>query len=233
MKKLICLAICIMALFCTSCEYNGPANSNKGDTYVDLGLSVKWARCNIGANSPEDYGDYFAWGETKTKKTFSWDNYKYCTWESNDGYLISINKYVTDEDYGIVDDKETLELVDDVASCKYGKSWRMPTERELAELQSKCEWIWMSIRGVYGYKVIGPNGNSIFLPAAGYYNYENKEEMGFEFFGAGELGLYWSSSLADYDQYATCLELYEDEAHISFTSRYCGFTIRPVYPFVD
>ena len=198
--------------------------SLNGPEYVDLGLSVKWATMNVGASSPEDYGDYFAWGETSTKSTYDWSTYKYCN-----GSSTSLTKYNTSSSYGIVDNKTTLELSDDAARANLGGSWRMPTDAEMTELREQCTWTWTTQNGVNGYKVTSKsNGNSIFLPAAGYRNESSRVN-------AGSRGYYWSSSL-DTDS--------PDHAwHVSFASNYLGrigynryhgrcygFSVRPVCP---
>ena len=127
--------------------------------YVDLGLSVKWATFNLGATSPEDYGDYFAWGETEPKEEYTWANYKWC-----DGTDTHITKYNTS------DGKITLELEDDAAHVNWGSNWRMPSKDELKELIDSCQWERATLNDVVGNKITGPNGNSIFIPAAGSYN---------------------------------------------------------------
>src|SRR5574344_1631974 len=119
---------------------------------IDLGLSVKWASCNVGASSPEGYGGYYAWGETEEKRNYSLKTYKY--YDSSTGY-IDIGSNISGTQY-------------DVAHVKWGGNWRMPTQEEFQELCSKCKSTWTTYKGVYGRKFIGPNGNSIFLPAAGY-----------------------------------------------------------------
>ena len=151
--------------------------------YVDLGLSVKWATMNVGAHAPEEYGDYFAWGETEPKSTYSWETYKWCN-----GSETTMTKYCTKSDYGTIDNKTVLELSDDAAHANWGGTWRMPTVDEIKELDEKCKWEWTTQNGVNGQKVTGPNGNSIFLPAAGFRN-------GSRLFNAGHYGDYWSSSL--------------------------------------
>ena len=156
---------------------------DNGHEYVDLGLSVKWATCNIGANSPEEYGDYFAWGEIEPKEKYDMDTYKH-------GENYNYTKYC-DKGYGILDNRKTLELEDDAATANWGGMWRIPTMDELLELETRCTWTWTTQNGVDGYDVVGPNGNSIFLPAAGY-RYS-------EYIYAGENGSYWSSSL--YNEY--------------------------------
>ena len=155
--------------------------------YVDLGLpsGIKWATCNVGATTPEEYGDYFAWGETEPKDNYSWSTYKYCN-----GTYDTMTKYCTDSEYGTVDNKTVLELEDDAAHVIWGGNWRMPTKAEQDELRNtnNCTWEWTTQNGVNGYKVTSVvNGNSIFLPAAGYRGGGN--------LFAGSYGGYWSSSL--------------------------------------
>ena len=149
--------------------------------YVDLGLpsGTLWATRNIGANSPEESGDYFAWGETEPKEEYYMSNYK---WYDYDNELFT--KYCTDSGYGMIDDKE-LEPRDDAAWANWGPSWRMPSLEQLRELKEKCSWEWIERNGTSGYLVTGPNGNTIFLPAAGEASFPNAE---------GE-GYYWSRTL--------------------------------------
>ena len=147
----------------------GVSGSYNGHSYVDLGLSVKWATCNLGASKPEEYGDYYAWGETETKTNYGWSTYKWCK-----GDYDKLTKYCPSNKsgywagYGSPDGKTSLELSDDVAHIKLGGKWRLPTDAEWTELRERCKWTWTSTNSVNGYKVTGPNGNSIFLPAAGY-----------------------------------------------------------------
>ena len=131
------------------------ANSHKGHEYVDLGLSVKWATCNVGATTPEGYGDYFAWGETQPKTTYNWSTYKYCN-----GSYYTLTKYCVDYSYGTVDNKTTLELTDDAARVNWGGKWRMPTKAEYNELKnsSNCTWTWTQKSGVRG---LPKNRNSL------------------------------------------------------------------------
>ncbi|MBQ0095524.1 MAG: Ig-like domain-containing protein [Bacteroidetes bacterium] len=160
--------------------------------YVDLGLSVKWATCNVGAEKPEDYGDYFAWGETETKSDYSWSTYKYCK-----GSYDSMTKYCDNSSYGyngFTDNNSVLDPEDDAAHVNWGGDWRMPTKAEKDELRntSNCTWTWTTMNGVNGYKVVskksGYAGNYIFLPAAGY-------RGGTALYRVGSDGYYWSSSL--------------------------------------
>jgi len=189
-----------------------------GHEWVDLGLSVKWATCNVGADSPEDYGDYYAWGETTTKSDYSWETYKWCK-----GTNKTMTKYCTNSDYGTVDNRTTLTSSDDVATVKWGSKWRMPTWEEMKELDEDCTWTWTTQSGVKGMKVTGPNGNSIFLPAAGY-------RYGTDLSGRGSYGYYWSATLGeDYSYYAYGLYLLSGNSRwLCNWYRGSGRTVRPV-----
>ena len=196
--------------------------------YVDLGLSVKWATCNVGATAPEEYGDYFAWGETSPKSDYSWSTYKYCK-----GSYDSMTKYCTNSSHGyngFTDSKTVLDPADDAASVNWGGSWRMPTSDDWAELRNtgNCTWTWTTLNGVNGYKVVskksGYAGNWIFLPAAGYRNDP-------DLYGVGSHGLYWSSSLLTsfpYDAYY--LYFYSSGVVWSELNRDYGHSVRPVCP---
>ena len=188
--------------------------------YVDLGLSVKWATCNVGANSPEEYGDYFAWGEIEPKEEYSWSTYKYCV----DNYD-NLTKYCTqsyDGKDGFTDNKTVLDPEDDAATVNWGGVWRMPTKAEQQELVDNCTWTWTTQNGVNGYKVTGPNGNSIFLPGAGYM-YSSS------LYCAGSVGSYWSRSLnTDNPNHAYCVDFDSDNVGWSHYYRYFGLSVRPV-----
>ena len=201
----------------TTLEPETPAN---GHEYVDLGLSVKWATMNVGATSPEEYGDYFAWGETKPKSDYNWGTYKWC-----DGDYNNMTKYCISSDFGIVDNKTKLEPEDDAATVNWGGAWRMPTKEEQVELITECNWTLDTMNGVDGYTVTGPNGNSIFLPISGYFSDTNVEDIGYN-------GTYWSSELkSDYSSQAYVIDIYNDGDISLFTnSRYYGLSIRPVLP---
>ena len=179
--------------------------------YVDLGLpsGLKWATCNVGANAPEEYGYYFAWGEVEPKTTYNWDTYKYY-----DGS--NLTKYTGN------DSKTVLDPEDDAATVNWGGAWRMPTKAEQDELREKCTWVWTSQNGVNGYKVTGPNGNSIFLPAAGDV-YEGNLRVD------GSWGNCWSSSLyTDYPNSAYRVYFGSDFVGRANSNRYYGLTVRPV-----
>ncbi len=189
---------------------------------VDLGLSsgILWATCNVGATSPEDYGAYFAFGETKPKENYDW---------SKDGeYKWGIYKPSISPDYGMTnynntDGKTTLESSDDAATANWGSDWRMPTYAEIQELESQCEcvWTWKEYNGVNGYEVKGKNGNSIFLPAAGYV-------CGTKFYDVGSHGRYWSSDIND-TRAALHLSFDADIPYSGSALRCYGLPIRPVY----
>ena len=185
---------------------------------IDLGLSVKWASCNVGANSPEDCGGYYAWGETKEKNYYDWSTYKWCN-----GDCYTITKYTTNSNFGAVDNKTTLDLSDDVAHVNWGGSWRMPTSNEVKELYDNCTWNWTTQSGVYGYRVTGPSGNSIFLPAAGHC-------MDGDVLHRDSYGIYWTSTLYK----ITCDCAYglhfgtDNIVWNNYYDRFVGRTIRPV-----
>ena len=155
-----------------------------GHEWVDLGLSVKWATCNVGATKPEEYGDYFAWGEVESKEVYDWSTYKYCA-----GTNTTMTKYCNKSGFGnngFTDNKTELDPEDDAAAVNWGGAWRMPTKAEQDELKNNCTWNWTTQNGVNGYKVIGPNGNSIFLPITGFmYGKDLTDD---------EWGFYWSNA---------------------------------------
>ena len=185
-----------------------PAN---GHEYVDLGLSVKWATCNVGANSPEEYGDYFAWGETSTKETYDYDN---CPTSR-----LSISEL---QSQGYIDSEGNLTSQYDAATANWGGDWRMPTYDELNELRNRCTWTWMTQNGVYGYNVEGPNGNSIFLPAAGLRD-------GSSLLLAGSSGYYWNSTPNEiFGGSAYGLSFYSDYHYVSNYGRYDGRSVRSI-----
>ena len=156
--------------------------------YVDLGLpsGTLWATCNVGADNPEDYGDYFAWGETEPKNDYSWSTYQYCMGSNN-----TLTKYCNDLScgYNLFHDNLTILLPeDDAAMANWGADWRMPTEEEWQELYNNTTHTWTTQNGVSGMLFTASNGNSFFLPAAG-------RRWNTEFDDDGICGYYWSSSL--------------------------------------
>ena len=207
-------------VFTTESVLSEPTGTENGYGYVDLGLSVKWATMNVGATKPEEYGDYFAWGETSTKSTYNWSTYTLCKGSSS-----TLTKYNTNSSYGTVDNKTQLELSDDAARANWGGSWRMPTDAEMTELRSNCTWTWTTQNGVNGYKVTSKsNGNSIFFPAAG-------SRSGSSLDYAGSSGLYWSSSLyTDYPNLAWYMSVKSGYVDRHYYHRYRGHAVRPVCP---
>lgn len=178
---------------------------------IDLGLSVQWASFNVGANSPEEYGNYFAWGETAPKSSYYRD--------SSVTYGLSISQL---ESRGIIGDDGNLTSSYDAATANWGEGWRIPTETEVQELIDECTWRWTTQNGVYGRKVTGPNGSSIFLPAAGHRGYST-------LYDDGSYGHYW---------YATPCSNSDNAYYLSFGSvnvgfykyyRFFGLVVRPVY----
>lgn len=230
---------------------NGNGNGGEGNPpsstyqYVDLGLSVKWATFNVGATAPEEYGDYYAWGETepyyeagyarenpqahwKDGKSggYSWSSYKYCK-----GDYDTMTKYCNKSSYGnngYTDTKTTLDPEDDVAHVKWGGSWRMPTVNESIELLNNCTWTWTTVNGVNGYRVTsnksGYTDRSIFLPAAGC-----RYDATLSNFRS--YGYYWSSSLSTDDpDHARYLIFYSGSHYTNSSYRDRGRSVRPVCP---
>ena len=198
---------------------------NESPEYVDLGLSVKWATCNIGATKPEEYGDYFAWGEVSPKDSFSEENHKWIrTWwhETEDGScpIPGYHSHTEFTKYHInVDGKTILDKEDDAAVVNWGENWRMPTWDETKELLDKCIWEMTSQNGVSGFKVTGTNGNSIFLPA----DFSFGSQSGYS---------YWTSTVDyKYNAYQHAIMLYLDDdgdAYWEIGGRYDGKMVRPV-----
>ena len=199
-------------------KFKTPFDAN-GYDYVDLGLpsGLKWATCNVGAAKPEEFGSYFAWGETEEKAHYGWESYTWCSGSEN-----TMTKYCTDKYYGAADEKTILEADDDVAHVQWGGSWRMPTAEEMQELSSKCVWEWTTLNYVNGYRVTGPNGNSIFLPAAGC-RYAAKLDA------VGRYGFYLSGSLyTNNGNYSSLLYFSRFSYDCYNNYRYYGHTVRPV-----
>ena len=184
---------------------------SNGHDWVDLGLpsGTKWATCNVGADTPEGYGDYFAWGETATKEIYNWSTYRYY-----DGSTLT--KYTSSDNLTV------LEASDDAASANSGTGWRMPTREDMNELFNNCTHEWTIQNGVNGRKFTGNNGNSIFIPAAGYRSFDI-------FNNVGLAGIYWSSSRADDNGCAWLLDFASDYHGINWEGYFSGFSVRPVY----
>ncbi|MBO6078483.1 MAG: hypothetical protein J6P66_07020 [Bacteroidaceae bacterium] len=236
-----------------SVYFSGQESPAANYEYVDLGLSVKWATFNVGATKPEEYGDYYAWGEIepyydagyaqeypqvhwKEGKSagYDWSSYKWCAGSSR-----TLTKYCNKSDYGNEGFTDTLTVLapeDDVAHVKWGGSWRMPTQKEQEELLNNCTWTGTTLNGVDGYRVTGKKegytDRSIFLPAANSRN-------GTNYAGVGGGGEYWSSSLfIDFPYRARFLHfnyiyygsVRNDYLGVGIHSRDAGRSVRPVCP---
>ena len=169
-------------------SFTTESDGSGGHEYVDLGLpsGILWATCNVGASTPEGYGDYFAWGETQPKEEYSWNTYQYCN-----GNETTLTKYCSDSDYGyngFMDNLTTLLPEDDAATANWGDDWRMPTKVEWQELYNNTTCTWTTQNGVSGRLFTASNGNSIFLPSAGFRYVSSAYE-------SGNNGYYWSGTL--------------------------------------
>ena len=189
--------------------------------YVDLGLpsGTLWATCNVGAYAPEEYGDYFAWGETLPKETYNWSTYRYCNGEEN-----ALIKYCSNSDYGyngFVDNLTYLLPEDDAATSNWGSNWRMPYWDEWQELIDNTTSVWTMQNGVYGRLFTAQNGNNLFLPAAGIY----RDDL---FLGAGIEADYWSRTLDEYPTYVLTFEFNSSLCGGDYDRRFYGFPVRPV-----
>ena len=215
---------------------NEPETLGPGDA-VDLGLTVKWAACNVGATKPSEYGDSFAWGDItpyyepgysqsdspvwKLGKDagYSWTSYKWCN-----GEWKTLTKYNNSKSYGpVVDYKSKLEEADDAAAqAGWTGTWRTPTADEWSELIDNCTWVWTTLNGTRGYKVTGSNSNSIFLPAAGYWPET--------YFGEKDItGLYWGSNYnSGMPFYGAYISFAAGNKEVTYTARNFGFSVRPV-----
>lgn len=223
MKKILLLMAIVLPYVLISCDNkkDEPVTPEEHE-YVDLGLpsGTLWATCNVGANAPEEYGDYFAWGETAPKEVYSWETYKWCK-----GSHDTMTKYCTQNDFGFngfTDGKTELDPNDDAATANWGSSARMPSIEQIQELMESCTWKWTTRNGVYGELGTGPNGNTIFLPAA-------SERHNDSFGTPGHNGYYWSrSSYSKHVQGAYFLFFYQFGMYCDGDERFLGRTVRAV-----
>ena len=200
------------------------------DGYVDLGLpsGTLWATCNVGASAPEEFGDYFAWGETDPKDYYDWSTYKWCNGEEG-----TLTKYCNDSSLGyngFVDNKTELDSEDD-AACAHYPGGRIPSWEQIQELCDSCTWQYTKLNGVKGMLVTGPNGNTMFLPSA---SFRDDSPDGYVSLG----GFYWSRTLVPYDSNSSIgLGIYLRAESIgrqidiwctTYDYRYVGFTVRAV-----
>ena len=203
-------AVVLLTLGMASCERDDDTK------WVDLGLpsGLLWATCNLGATNSEDYGDYYAWGETSVKGAYDWSTYRYATVDA-DCYLQTLTKYNTSDTYGTIDNKTTLEASDDVATAVLGSGARIPTEAEWDELISNTTSELTTLNGVYGWKFTASNGNSLFLPAPGlHYDLDLLYDV--------EEGHYWSSSLRESKPYIALSFYFNNDPDDSNPKMYGG-----------
>lgn len=194
----------------TNEELTGEIN---GHEWVDLGLpsGLKWAVCNVGASIPEEFGNYYSWGETEPKSEYTSIN--------SLTYKVSFRQL---KKSGIIDDSGTLTKEYDAASVNWGDEWRMPTIEEYGELIDECTWNFASFNGINGYLVTGPNKKNIFLPAAAFQQGSTIENI-------GNFGDYWSSSVVNELSGISHSLGYSSKSHGRRRyARYAGRTIRPV-----
>lgn len=200
----------------------GVTASANGHDYVDLGLpsGTKWATCNVGADSPLAYGDYFAWGDTSPRETYDWSTYIWCNADED-----LLTKYCDNPNCGnngFADYLTVLVASDDAATANWGTEWEMPTYTKMTELKNRCSITWSIQNGVNGCLFIGPNGNSIFLPAAG-------NRFGSSSGGVETYGSYWTSSVTSgFPSGAKKLFFDANVCTIDNNDRYCGQPVRPV-----
>jgi len=198
-------------------------NSLNGHEYVILGLpsGTRWATCNVGATSPEGYGNYFAWGEVIPKTTYNWSTYKYCNGNYN-----QLTKYCDESNLGyngFTDNLTTLQSGDDAATTNWGNGWYMPTWKDWEELYQHTTNTWTTRNGVSGRLFTASNGNSLFLPAAGC-TYRREGEL----YDVGRFGYYWSSGLNYHPEAAYDCNVCSGYCLLGSKPRYYGLSVRPV-----
>ena len=224
MKKVMQAVAALMLIMFVAVGCN---KEKDGQVYVDLGLpsGTLWATCNVGASVPEEYGDYFAWGETSTKARFNWRNYKYC----KDGYCRDLTKYCFDHNEGyqdFTDELTELQPCDDAATVKWGSEWCIPSRFQWEELCQNTTVTYTDLNGVSGLLFVANNGNSLFLPAA-----QSKMEDEIEDPHSG-IGRYWSSSLSLYSPEAAFRFTFSKDGNYGVSAldspRFRGQSIRPV-----
>lgn len=227
MKKTLFLVIALIAS--ASAWAIERDNASQSHEWVDLGLpsGTLWATMNIGASSPEEYGDYFAWGETEPKDYYDWSTYKWSAYQSYDGInLNKLTKYCTISSSGyddFVDNKTELDSEDDAATVCWGGEWRMPSLEQMEELYNNCISQWTTRNGIYGRLFTSNiNGASLFLPAPG----DRLEDLQYQ---AGIYGNYWSRKLcSDSPYFANYMRFSSDRVMWYGDSRNLGFSIRAV-----
>jgi len=223
MKKSMKAVAALMLMTVAVCVVGCKKTDDLTHEYVDLGLpsGTLWATCNVGADTPEGYGDYFAWGETKPKTTYDWSTYKYC--KKNSPWCLT--KYCSDSSYGykgFIDNLTTLQPSDDAATANWGSGWRMPTQTEWQELYDNTTHTWTSQNGLNGRLFVASNGKSIFLPATG-------GQFGTGYSLSNVYGYYWSSSLLiEEPSGAWCSGFESNNYFMDYGERWTGCSVRPV-----
>lgn len=223
----VSVSVCVF-----ECNAQTVSGNVAGYDYVDLGLASGrlWATCNVGASKPTEYGDYFAWGETKPKEVYNWETYKWCMNKKTNEYgePVDFTKYCTKSTYGTEDKKTVLEAEDDAATANWGAAWRMPTTEEQNELLDGCNWEWVEdFNGSGENGLLGTskaNGATIFLPAVG-----SRYDMALNF--AGYSVDCWSSSLYEDIQNSAYRLYYFRDGNIKWHSsslRSVGHCVRAV-----
>lgn len=214
-NSLLICSLCSLILCMSSCEGNTPnVKLENGHEYIDLGLSVKWSTCNVGASNMYDYGHLYAWGETHHKSSYDWSSYLHGNSKN------TLHKYT----YQPGDSAVILYPEDDVASVLMGGKWRMPSIEEFEELRTQCTWKWAQIKETMGYYITGPNGNSIFLPAGGFQDETHQVNKNL-------YGYYWSATLDTTNIIcARSLDFVAGNANCSKSSRFYGQSVRAVIP---
>lgn len=229
MRQISPLLLSVLASLCgMDCPAQTVSGSIGGHNYVDLGLPsrLKWATCNVGAQKPTDFGNYYAWGETQPKTSFHWGNYKWCLngQLDEDGLPTDFTKYNSQPNSGMVDNKTALDASDDAATQNWGPEWHTPTLAEQEELLNYCTWKWVNsfngsgVAGNVGTSKV--NGHSIFFPATGLCDNDNC-------YGAGDEGLYWAST---FHHTAFPQGIFIDDDAIGFFNLECysGLSVRAV-----
>lgn len=229
------MSVVLFAVGCKKDKVTGDGTIS-GHTYVDLGLpsGTLWAACNVGANSPEEYGDYFAWGETQPKDRYNWRTYNYCYCDNDNG-IPTFTKYCRDSDYGyngFIDNLTILQNDDDAASANWGDNWNTPTQENWEELINNTAHMWTVQNGVYGRLFTSTNGSSLFLPTGGSRHEGSINSLGnWGCYWSSSFG-YWQSSLGNtyYNEFGAC-HFYFSSQNIGVSNncwRSDGYTIRPV-----
>lgn len=209
---------------------DGSGLNSNGHEYIDLGLpsGTLWATCNVGAEEPEEAGDFYAWGEVETKEDYSWETYRWCDGTKPSSTNASLTKYCDRGGYGLIDGKITLEPEDDVAHQLWGGDWHIPTQEDFQELADYCtiEWITLS-NGTDAYQFTGPNGQIMIMPAAGYRNGTSFYNGDFNYWSAG---LHMNDNPAN--NHGTHIDVLIDGSRTSVELtgyyRYRGYSVRPV-----